>query len=791
MPLLNGDEVRSFIDNNPDKERIVTLAALSALTRSASFTDLYTADSRWSEAIVLSAAGEEVAARLSVLGLPRSDLRLALFGYFWFQDPLIDTRTSNIELIEKIVEEEALKGQVRWPAYQGRVLYDRYHELFQEGHDSLRPPDVNRLLSGTGHGVYQVNRIITGPLGLLKSNHVRQFRPLMTMGLWHCPKIDCHSLHGVFLAPPRIPVTEAYSAISKSCTEIWQTPSRWETAVEIWPLPFDDSWRARSEMPIFLADCVTDKDRTALLSLALSGTNSDQLRQAIDAKKPKTAQGDASSVAKRLTTDEQLQILLILSDDEICILIDDLVLRREIDVPPTELREINPAKRALYFSLRTTPIQMCDLGVRRLRSHPILRLRHLILAAYSKTAETTDLDWRLRKPERTPTDHAVMEYMRRVNPLAAIESLVLSSLRVTSFVATALGSKIEATTERAAQLIAWKMGFELPRESRRMTTLTRVIASFAETCTKLGAPKADEDREAIRSAGVNVFVELEGFLEETIAYVVWLLYSDHPQDTHFTYYRPAAMQMVGAALGATLGSGDETLRWSANGNTLGTCVRYFQRLRNWIAELQRQDGTPLVRDPEDAHYLPSDAVRAFPFRHVALWKDVSPNALARLAKIIGDCSDHLNRAEVTYIRNGLEHYRDARRFPELARVLASIDLIRSFVHLAEQERLCAVPYWLESTQTDAFGQCEYILSDLRGNRVSIYSPRAVVGLLSLSTLQEGRPVLLAPGDLFGLPNSDILFTVKEQSTFSDYWQNYPARLASDLEQLSAPPPVDV
>lgn len=774
MPFRDAREVHELLTTTANATEIATAYALRCFVSTATYRVDYVADPRWVEAIVPTEAGREVLSKVSTHPIPRSDFHLALFGLFWFQDPLIDAGRSNLSLVRSIIEDEAFSRRLYWPSSQGRTLYDRYNAMFPDVQDTIASQEVLNFLTDTPLGVYQAGTLVTGPLGIIESGCVRHYPPLQTLGLWHCPMIDCRQLHPVLLSPPPIPLVEGYRLLGAAAIAIWGTPSRWETRLSSWPWTMGEMWRAYSEMPLFLGDCIVGEDRTRLVVAALSSTHGDRIRAIVGSKSRKDCSGNAKTIADRLATDEQLQLLLTLTDRDIKTLLDDLVWRHEIEVPTDEVRQVDATKLEVCGKGGSPSLQLSSLGVREIRQHPVLLLRHLVWNAYLQYGDTGDLDWRLRKPQAMPTQDALMAYLRKAKPPMAIETLVLTSPQVTRAVAEALETRIEVPDERARNLLEWKLGFNLPREDRRLAIVHRVVDGFADVVAKIGVPQSDGDRQAIRSAGVNAFVELEGFVDELLVYLTWILCSDHPKVTRFVYSRTGAASCVPKALGAELSLGSETVRWAASGNTLGTCLRYLQRLNEWVRTLPRADRSSVVRAAAEVHDRPSDAVTLFPFRHVELWGDANPGSLEELASVLNRCVTILNRADIPAVRNGLEHYREPQRFPASDRIHAAIDALRDFINASELERLFPKLYWISDSRTDAFFQTTIDLVDYRGEVFALHHPRTVVGLLSVMDLSSARPLLIAPGNLFCLQNSELLFGIRQDSAYSRYWDDYPS-----------------
>ncbi len=793
MAFLDGNAVYKLLESRSDAQQLADAYALRCLVQSATYPANYSTDLRWTKAITPSEAGNELLSELSTQPIPQPDLHLALFGFFWFEDPLIEAISTDLELIRTIVEEEAISGQIYWPMTQGRELYDRYTRLSFMNRDSLTSEETASLLEESTQGVYQAGTIVTGPLGIIDSQCTRYYPPKQTIGLWHCPLLDCRRLHKVSLEPPMIPLVEAYRLLGTASTQLWKTESRWRSPLICWPHTLSDQWRILSEMPLFLGDCIVGEDRTRLMTEVFKTSHSQDIRNILQSKSTNKADGDPETIASSLSTDEQLQLLLTLSDSDIKQLLDDLVWRGVIEIPTGEVREVDTSKRRLCSLPSSSALQLSSLGIRTTRQNSLLLLRHLIWDAYNQYSEMSDLDWRIQTPSEKTTQDALMEFLRTAKPPVAIEKLVLSSPRVTKSVAEALDTSVDNPGENTRVILEWKMGFNSPREDRRLTTLQGVIDSFESTLEQIGVPESELDRQAIRSSGVNAFVELEGFLDELISYLVWILSSDHAKYTRFAYTRRIAAKRVPVVLGKELASGSESLRWMDSGNTLGTYLRYLQETATWVEALPRADRTTLIRTNDETHDPPSDTVRIFPFRHIELWADANPTKLGQLATLINKCSAILNKANVPFIRNGLEHYREPNRFPPIDRIISVASAIREFTKFAIDHRLFPKLYWIHGTRTDPFGIRTLDLVDHNGAIFAIHLPQTIVGTLVTHGLSRAKPVLIAPGNILGMPNADIIFEVQQESTYSTYWHEYPAHgeeiiLPSEDESLAISTP---
>jgi hypothetical protein len=337
--------------------------------------------------------------------------------------------------------------------------------------------------------------------------------------------------------------------------------------------------------------------------------------------------------------------------------------------------------------------------------------------------------------------------------------------------------------EFAREVLAWKLGFDLPRDDGRLPMLRRTVDHFFAVVSKVGVPSSDEERQEIRAAGVNAFVELEGLLEDVIVFLAWLLTSDHPKDTVFVYSKEIATTLVGNILGSELTSGSESVRWKAAGNTLGTCLRYLQELAIWLQSLPESDRLPLARPASEIHQL-SYEVKIFPFKHTQLWADANPSRLAAFAVVVEQCASVLNSCDLAGTRNGLEHYRESHRFPTHARILKTIEASQQFLDMVDEQRLFPKLYWNGGRSIDPFLQGTRVLIDYRGTEYALHTPQVIKGVTPVEEFNVERPVIIAPGLLFGLPNADLLFWITQPSEYATYWKDYPVRSKRTISTTS-------
>lgn len=774
--------------NQPGSDALRLAYSLSIFAMHAVFTEDYEVSPQWQEIISLSEEGQGLlnSIKESAENLPLSDLYFALFRRFYHHGLLIDHASSDLTSIQTILNDDLFSGKLKWPYKYGRFLYDKYNDhLFTGPTEYISTSDLALLLTDSPQGVYQVGNILSGPLGFLESQEKRFVPPIASLLLWHCSDTGCQEPHSVQAIQPNIPPVMIYRLLDEVAKRELGHPSDLN-AYLLCLLRDEDITTARKyyDLPVFIADSILGTERRNLVERGLSGKSAAFLREVIGLppRKKATAYGSPEDVANRLSPEEQLQLLLTLTDSELINLIDDCVISGAIQIPAKEVRRARQLPPKLYYA--DSRSELSALGLRSNFGDPVIALTSLIWDEYEKSGNLNELDWRLRTQPGVSTGNALMGYIRQNSPSVAIRNLILSSEPVTKAIANKLNLLINAGDDEVlTPRLLWKMGFTLPRFEDKYDRLRKRLDRFKETIIDTGSITREEDREAVRSAGVNLFVSIEEILEELLVYNIWLLSSDHLLKTNYTYNHSEARKSISRVLGAELTIDGIQFRWNVSGeNPLGTLLNYLQQACNWMQSLPSKDPAALLRPiGELPHYIHSLGQR-FPFLHTELWADCNHRSLVDYVEEFTDIAKQVIRSNLAGIRNGLDHKRDDQRFPTIENMLAFATRFKEAFDRADIKRFIPKSYWLETERTDLFGQVEYIFSDYAGRRLVSYGPH----LIALTKPPFGRPLLLAPGDLLGLPNSYLRFLMTDNSVYSEYWKDYPRRIEVGVDESEGP-----
>jgi hypothetical protein len=202
-------------------------------------------------------------------------------------------------------------------------------------------------------------------------------------------------------------------------------------------------------------------------------------------------------------------------------------------------------------------------------------------------------------------------------------------------------------------------------------------------------------------------------------------------------------------------------------------LAYLQAAAGWMKALLSTDREPLLRPERDLPFFSKDEFREFPYKHTALWADSEYGAMNRLVETFQMICAKVSRANLAFIRNGLDHQRDEQSFPKVNEMLAFVAHFREALDNADMQRFYPKELWLESLQIDRNNRSERILCDYLGRRQALSGPTFVHRFGP----QVGAkyPRIVAPGNILGYANSEIISSIREASAYTQYWDGYPRR----------------
>jgi hypothetical protein len=737
----------------------------------------YVSDTEFHNLIGISEYGKSMLYRLEIASEDDtdSDLALAAFLTFCHHDLLIDIDEIDVFSIEKVLDKQLRANNLRLPHRFGRTLYDRFNDNMSIGRlDHLTAQQIDELIQGTAQGVYQVGPLVTGPLGVIQSQTRRRMPPVHSLPLWHCADTGCQQLHHVHLLARRPRAFELTDQIRRLAKELDGPESEWQLAfvalhLRNTPEPATEFY----DLAALIADAIPEPELGLVLEAALEKGYGHKLRSLLAVKGKDLDKGSSAAVVNKLNEEARLQLLLGLSDEDLLAIIDGCVKSRQIKIPPAEIRKARSKPAAI--SAFDTPASLSMFGLRTDRDYPTLFLASLVWHEYERIGQLADLAWRCQRGNAEDNPAAPLELMRTTSPREVLRTLVLPNRDIALSVAKRLNVELTRgeNEEQILDVLLWKCGFDPPRYDDVYARMFGQLQHLREELLRHTGNLTEDDRDGIRSKGVNVFVTLERIIEEFVSFNVWLLSSDHFVTTRCIYNKSEAIEKVYEVIGPSVSVDKQQFNWNrAGGNVLGTLLLYARAASNWMGSLFDADSTTVARPVDQIpHYAGRDS-RRFAFNHTALWADTARWALKEFTQEFDAVVSQLERSKLAEIRNGIDHYRDADRFPSLDDLLACESRVNAAIEAADVKRLLPKTYWQTARHVDNFGLSEREFMDYKGRKLVISGPASVSGI---GTAAFDRPLIIPFGNLLGQSNAELMFTSVEKSSYSERWSNYPRR----------------
>lgn len=770
-------EVRNWLEEAGLGTQLEALFFIRTFVDHALVPTDYEASAAWERLVVLSDATNGILDSSSIrTSFSTAELHRAAFASLFYQDPLVDLTRCDIDGIEDLVSSELRRGRLLLPFRFGRLLYDRFNDSVADTRtEHLEPDESITLLEGTPQGVYQAGPLVSGPLGLIRSASVRWTPPSSSLPLWHCSDTGCRALHNVILRPVEVPAVRAIETLQRALKDRYGPPSNWEPATR--SLHRRGRWlsgRPFHDLLPALAEALSEEERDTLFMRLLASESGRTLRATLVATRGREAgSGSPGDIAAWTSDAERLQLLALLEDEVLVRALDRAVFDGTIRIGAAELRRPVIRPPSLHSADRDTEIS--SLGTRADHDSPLVNFQSVVWRVYETHGLLEELGWRVRRRSGSPERSALADYVRSTDLRDTVTELVLSSMPVTLAVARELWLDPDDRTKSGvlADRILWKLGFGPSRFEASLALLHGRVANFNDTLFRIGRIASEIDREAIRSAGANLFVSVEEFIERVTAFAVWLLASDHLVASKFSYRHEDGLQRVAEVLGGSLSVGTETFRWNTEGgNALGALLVYLNHAHRWMAGLRSADRDAIARPTEDLPHYADSIDRPFPFRHLALWADLPSYALDGFVDGFGAMVTQVSQANVSAVRNGLDHMRSEDDFPTMDAMLLCATRLREAVEQADARRFYPKSFWLKARRSDRFGRIEYTMADYLSREHILNGPSSVLGLPAITF---SHPLLIPPGDFLGAFGGTLRFNLGASGSYADYWASYPRR----------------
>lgn len=771
------DSLESSYSDPEFKRSLFDLLNISALLIDSTIKKDYQIPPALNGLIALSDYGQQIYDQLRKRA-PYHEARLLCFLEMYHTDLMIDVTATDRDKIVEVLSKQVSNRTLQYPFIFGRLLYDKYYEEYEDNPKSwLNPEETQRLLNGTPQGVAQFGELVVGPYGIIRSRSARNVQIGRDVPIRHCADRSCASVHYVHLSTSQdAPINKHRDTLGKILEREDSTKSAWGQFIEnitAERVSWYQDW-ASEPIVLLIGDALADGELRKLLTWLL--TNTDGYLRTVATSVGAPSLGD--NLIAQLNRAQLLQLILAEGSDSISAGLDALVYSGVIPVPYGEIRTpvVNFGTR---FGLHGLHAELGRDGIRVLStgsSIAPLRARRLVERMYrlDNEADREELDWQMREEPSESLDAKLENYLQTKSPREALGGLVLAR-RSNVVIATAslgLGDITGTADEKLIDRVLWKLGFSVDgpgeasaefwnmNEQLRLHTRQGVIGS------------RPSDLERARGAAANYFVALERFLDETLAYVVWALTTDHYASAKPFVYRPHIDRLDAFnRLNEFDSSGGSAERLGAK-NTLAPLCRCYAKLARYLTDCEsRSQG--LERSVQDLpDWANVQSLERFPFKHTLAYLDLMPTSRSTIVRVLNDVSERFLFGRVSETRNEWSHGQKQLTTVSLDSLREASGYALEAVRMIDEYGFSRQQYRRISDVIDGDNRRTSVLASPSGRQVSLFGP-SPYAWLRLPALTGPQYVMTSAR--FAEPTECLRFTVEVESTYSRMWNDFPRR----------------
>jgi hypothetical protein len=642
---------------------------------------------------------------------------------------LIDSQSTRYEEVQAAVSQDISNIRIRYPWVFGDILEAAYIEAFgREPKDFLMHEETLLVIARLPQGVFQVADITVGPFGMIRVVQQRCMPPSLCGPEILCFDPGCAGVHHVMFKTGKTDAGSAYVSIDRS-----PQPEEMKKLLGDLLRPDEQYYRPDNDwgLPWLLMSGVTPEETRRLLAKLLAN-NTDGIRAFANAHLSNPLPNlSANEIAQKIGDAQVCQMLLTATNESLVNALEEMIEDGEIEIGRTETRGPIRSRHAEGGSFRSAP-QVSRLGVRFLPEVRIapLRLRSFVMQLY-KGDEEKELAWLLRAQPGVTNVAKLNSYLLSESPDQVISKLVMGSRErvLDAFHLLRYGHfELPSNPESDKGLIEkvlWKLGGDLPAPPSPESRVIERIKIFRRV-SEVERSRSEEGIDAIRSAGINMFVAFEALLADVVDYVCWVFFSDHYSENRrmrFVYRQRMARDFSRPLLASRSRSGFE---FDASGNnSLGTLIAALKEIAA-IGDESLASPASFVRSEDGSPFeVAYSGIYEFPFTHTKLILDVEPESALHALNDLRNAASELDGAAVTKVRNGMGHPRSS--FPGDEDVVKScLGIERA---LAVLQALGALPtiYVRAGRSIDSFGRILTTMTDGGGKSVVLHGPFEVAG----------------------------------------------------------------
>lgn len=725
--------------------------------------------------IALTEYGQKIYDQLRRRSVPFHEAKLLCFLEMYHTDLLIDVNETNRQAIIEVLNRQVADRALSFPFIFGRILYDKYFEEYEDGPEQyLSPEETQRLLQGTPQGVAQFAELVTGPFGILKSRSSRIVRINSSVALRHCSDPSCVAIHRVLLSTDYdASINKHRETLGRILEKEDSRTSSWNQFIKNISAQYVSGYQDWASEPIviLIGDALADPELAKVLGWLLDHGDG-YLRSQLSSLN--------LSIGKNATTGmsraQLLQLILVEESDNIVSAIDTLVRTNEISVPYGEIRR-PVLNKDIRYGMYGLTAELGRYGVRLRSSGPSLaplRARRLIEQMYRLDQETDreELDWQMRDEPNDSLEAKLEHYLQTKPPKRAIGNLVLAR-RSNVVIATTnlrLGSLADENDEDLINAVLWKLGFAIDDLGETNATFWQALESVLQRARQGTVSSQSADHENIRGAASTYFTALERLLDDSLAYTIWALTSDHYANPKPFVYRPDIDRSL--AFKRLNDFGGDSREKLGNKNTLYPLTRAWVRLARYLQELEDNQANYERSTNDFPEWASVQTLEKFPFAHTIAYLDLLPGSRGTIIKTLEEISSRFISGQVSEARNDWLHGQRTSSVESLDRLREGIDDVREAVRHIEESGMSRQGYAAVSDIEDGNQRRTVVLTSLDGRNTSLFGP-SPFSWLRLPRLTAVQCVMNSAR--FAEPAECLRFTVEVDSPYSQMWDNYPRR----------------
>lgn len=778
-PRTKDDLLRIYADTTW-QERYLEISDVRDFLRACILSETYTIPDSLNNAINLTDAGSRFQQILTAKhSVPAKEARVLTFLTLAYIDPFVDVNATDPSLLRASLTEQMLEKRIFFPHAYGRLLYDRGADLFKHEIPRLTHEETLKLLDDTPLGYSQIGKWTTGPLGMVESMQKRWIPPRRRIPLYHCPSLGCTQVHLTELETNHAAKVNQFGfQLSKALTSISESPSEWAKYEAELVRPdkrqYDDKSRAATHW--LIGDCLSEVELRGLLTFLVDESPiKKQIRSHLE---PLGLRGSSTEIGHGHCPAGLMQLVMIADDSSLVQGIDTLVRRKQLIIHGEEVRRpvVNRGYGYGHYDLQP---EIGAHGVRFVGGYEDLaplRLKRLILKLYPSLApaDIIEFDWQLRGTDEASASGKLEQFLRNHTPDEVVQRLCLASRAnlITSSTDLELDPDDYVKDDIQVTQILWKLGYRLKTTEDLNSDYWQYhndMVRLAQTANV----SAVVDESAVRSLATNLFVALEGVLDDALAFTTWLLLMDHLAEIEpFTYHadhdRIEAFKLLDQ-IACDRNTPTESVHFSDRNELYALC-RGFAILADHLTGLQKHT-EDYLRPPEG---LPvskyGSDLKTYPFAHSHLTLDLTSDSHETIIALLKETSRLMLSADVPSVRNSWQHYR--RSAVPLAPLIDCLQIINTAVTALENAGLSRIKFSHTGLSYDAWGRGFNKYEDSRGREITIATPT------SLAVEAMPRPTesqYLVTSAALSDSGDFVRCRSLESSEFSKLWTGFPVR----------------